>query len=124
VHEWVETDSALEPRSVITQKVRHIAMGRFMERNGDEGRDRPDRYFVQDDRNRPIHPASPSVRSAFMGDRSNLILRKQKAAGCVQPPNSCVVLEVATLTDAKARNYFFFFAFFFFAFFAMVELHC
>jgi hypothetical protein len=44
----------------------------------------------------------------------------QKAAGSVQPPNSCVALEVATPTDVEARNYFFFFfAFFFFAFLAM-----
>jgi hypothetical protein len=47
--------------------------------------------------------------------------RKQKAAGCVQPPISCVGLKSY---DAQAQNYFFFFAFFFFAFFAMVELLC
>jgi hypothetical protein len=60
-----------------------------------------------------------------LGDCSAAGVDQQgKAAGFVQPPNSYVALKVATPTDAKARNYFFFFAFFFFAFFAMVELLC
>jgi hypothetical protein len=51
------------------------------------------------------------------------MLRKQKAAGYVQPPNSCVAFKVATRTDVEARNYFFFFfAFFFFAFFAFFAM--
>ena len=50
---------------------------------------------------------------------SKCISRKQKAAGHVQPPISCVAS-----CDAQAQNYFFFFAFFFFAFFAIVELLC
>jgi len=36
------------------------------------------------------------------------------------PAAKLIRRNVATPTDAKARNYFFFFAFFFFAFFAMV----
>jgi hypothetical protein len=50
---------------------------------------------------------------------SKCISRKQKAAGHVQPPISCVAS-----CDAQGQNYFFFFAFFFFAFFAIVELLC
>jgi hypothetical protein len=45
---------------------------------------------------------------------SKCISRKQKAAGHVQPPISCVASR-----DAQAQDYFFFFAFFFFAFLAM-----
>jgi hypothetical protein len=53
--------------------------------------------------------------------RPKRIPRKQKAAGCVQPPYLYVAPEGATLTDAEARNYFFFVFFFaFFAFFATV----
>jgi hypothetical protein len=44
---------------------------------------------------------------------------KQKAAGHVQPPISCVAS-----CDAQAQDYFFFFAFFFFVFLAMRELLC
>jgi hypothetical protein len=47
------------------------------------------------------------------------LLRKQKAAGHVQPPISCVAS-----CDAQAQDYFFFFAFFFFVFLAMRELLC
>ena len=50
---------------------------------------------------------------------SRCLSGKQKAAGHVQPPISCVAS-----CDAQAQDYFFFFAFFFFAFLAMSELLC